>query len=94
MDGNNEILLGTYTQEIVVFTLIKNQWQLTDRRKFDAPIHSMCYLDLTGDGVRELVVLTQRGVYILQVNILTEIFVFYYTNLFNFFFTSSTIRNM
>ncbi|KAK0090245.1 hypothetical protein PV325_001940 [Microctonus aethiopoides] len=66
MDGNNEILLGTYTQEIVVFTLIKNQWQLTDRRKFDAPIHSMCYLDLTGDGVRELVVLTQRGVYILQ----------------------------
>lgn len=68
MDGKNEILLGTYGHEIFVFSLNENQWNLTDRRNFDSPVHSMSYLDLTGDGVRELVVLTQRGVYILQVN--------------------------
>ncbi|XP_034941933.1 KICSTOR complex protein kaptin-like [Chelonus insularis] len=68
MDGKNEILLGTYSHEVFVFTLDNNEWKLTSKRKFDSPVYSMCYLDLTGDGVKELVVLTQRGVYILQHN--------------------------
>uniref|UniRef100_A0A0C9PM13 Kptn protein n=1 Tax=Fopius arisanus TaxID=64838 RepID=A0A0C9PM13_9HYME len=68
MDSVNEILLGTYSQEIFVFSYSSHNssWILLDKRKFDAPVHSMCYLDLTGDGMKELVVLTQRGVYILQ----------------------------
>lgn len=67
MDGKNEILLGTYNQEVLVYTLADGTWDLTERRLFDAPIHSMCYLDLTGDGMKELAVLTQRGVHVLQV---------------------------
>lgn len=72
MDSVNEILLGTYSQEVFVFSFLSQNscWKLLDKRKFDAPVHSMCYLDLTGDGMKELVVLTQRGVYILQVNFL------------------------
>ncbi|XP_057333516.1 KICSTOR complex protein kaptin-like isoform X1 [Microplitis mediator] len=66
MDGNNEILLGTYSHEILIYIYDKSKWILMDRKKFDSPVHSMCYLDLTGDGLKELVVLTQRGVYFLQ----------------------------
>lgn len=67
MDGNNEILLGTYSHEILIYIYDKSKWILMDKKKFDSPVHSMCYLDLTGDGLKELVVLTQRGVYFLQV---------------------------
>ncbi|XP_053595945.1 KICSTOR complex protein kaptin isoform X2 [Microplitis demolitor] len=66
MDGNNEILLGTYSHEILIYIYDKSKWILMDKKKFDSPVHSMCYLDLTGDGLKELVVLTQRGVYFLQ----------------------------
>lgn len=67
MDGKNEILLGTYNQEVLVYTLVDDTWELAERRLFDAPVHSISYLDLTGDGMKELAVLTQRGVHILQV---------------------------
>ncbi|XP_046477779.1 KICSTOR complex protein kaptin isoform X1 [Neodiprion pinetum] len=66
MDGKNEILLGTYNQEILVYTLVDDAWEFKERRLFDAPVHSMAYLDLTGDGMKELAVLTQRGVHVLQ----------------------------
>ncbi|XP_074115381.1 KICSTOR complex protein kaptin isoform X1 [Cotesia typhae] len=66
MDGKNEILLGTYSHEILIFMCNNDTWSLIDKRKFDSPVYSICYLDLTGDGVKELVVLTQRGVYFLQ----------------------------
>lgn len=67
MDGTNEILLGTYSDEIYLFSIDKDKiWKQTDKRKFDSPVYSMSYLDITNDGMKELVVLTQRGVYILQ----------------------------
>ncbi|KAF7988500.1 hypothetical protein HCN44_001073 [Aphidius gifuensis] len=67
MDGVNEILLGTYTHEIYVFKInCDEKWILSDKRKFDSPVYSMSYLDITNDGMKELIVLTQRGVYILQ----------------------------
>ncbi|XP_066587970.1 KICSTOR complex protein kaptin-like isoform X2 [Prorops nasuta] len=66
MDGYNEILLGTYGQELLIFSFVNNIWELTSRKLFDAPIHSICYMDITNDGMKELVVLTQRGVHILQ----------------------------
>ena len=66
MDNKNEILLGTYEREVLVFANNNESWELTSRKLFDAPIHSMCYIDLTGDGVNELIVLTQRSVHILQ----------------------------
>ena len=70
MDGRNEILLGTYKQEVLIFASIDNTWKMIDKKLFDAPVHSISYLDLAGDGVKVLVVLTQRSVHIMQVNIL------------------------
>lgn len=69
MDGLNEILLGTYGQEILIFSLINNTWELSARKLFDAPVHSISYMDITNDGIKELIVLTQRGVHILQVSL-------------------------
>lgn len=43
------------------------QFQLQWRRSFKSPLLSITYLDLTGDGLRELAVLTLKGLHILQV---------------------------
>lgn len=72
MDGQNEILLGTYGQEVLIFSFINSTWELVIRKLFDAPVHSICYMDITNDGIKELIVLTQRGVHILQVVILAH----------------------
>ena len=42
-------------------------WFLLSQRSFANPIHSILYLDVTGDGVKEFVILTLRGVHIMQV---------------------------
>ncbi|KAA8586350.1 hypothetical protein FQN60_000186 [Etheostoma spectabile] len=42
------------------------QFQLQWRRSFKSPLLSIIYLDLTGDGLRELAVLTLKGLHILQ----------------------------
>ncbi|CAL7951687.1 unnamed protein product [Xylocopa violacea] len=69
MDGQNEILLGTYAQEVLIFCFVNDTWELIVRKLFNAPVHSICYMDITNDGMKELIVLTQRGVHILQHNI-------------------------
>lgn len=43
------------------------QFELQWRRSFKSPLLSIIYLDLTGDGLRELAVLTLKGLHILQV---------------------------
>lgn len=69
MDGRNEILLGTYGQEVLIFALTNDVWELATRKLFDAPVHFISYMDITNDGIRELIILTQRGVHILQHNV-------------------------
>ncbi|XP_023690042.1 KICSTOR complex protein kaptin isoform X1 [Paramormyrops kingsleyae] len=68
-DGNRELLLGTYGQELLCY-----KFQLSDsrqvhlmwKRSFKSPLLSITYLDLTGDGLRELAILTLKGLHILQ----------------------------
>jgi hypothetical protein len=43
-------------------------WLLASQRSFANPVHSILYLDVTGDGVKEFVILTLRGVHIMQVS--------------------------
>lgn len=74
MDGQNEILLGTYGQEVLIFSFVNNTWELVIRKLFDAPVHSISYMDVTNDGMKELIVLTQRGVHILQVELVYSFF--------------------
>lgn len=42
-------------------------WQLEGVRSFANPLYAMIYVDVTGDGLRELIVLTLRGVHVIQV---------------------------
>uniref|UniRef100_A0A672FSD1 Kaptin (actin binding protein) n=1 Tax=Salarias fasciatus TaxID=181472 RepID=A0A672FSD1_SALFA len=75
-DGQQEVLLGTYGQELLCYKLqaapggggggSDSHFQLQWRRSFKSPVLSIIYLDLTGDGVRELAVLTLKGLHILQ----------------------------
>ncbi|KAK2828895.1 hypothetical protein Q5P01_019929 [Channa striata] len=70
-DGQKEVLLGTYGQELLCYKFhgvigSEGQFQLQWRRSFKSPLLSIIYLDLTGDGLRELAVLTLKGLHILQ----------------------------
>ncbi|XP_010869094.2 KICSTOR complex protein kaptin [Esox lucius] len=71
-DGQKELLLGTYGQELLCYKLqhaVKGEegrFQLLWRRSFKSPVLSIIYLDLTGDGLRELAILTLKGLHILQ----------------------------
>ncbi|KAE8288084.1 KICSTOR complex protein kaptin [Larimichthys crocea] len=72
-DGQKEVLLGTYGQELLCYKFQPagsgrdGQFQLQWRRSFNSPLLSIIYLDLTGDGLREMAVLTLKGLHILQV---------------------------
>ncbi|XP_019713311.1 KICSTOR complex protein kaptin [Hippocampus comes] len=71
-DGQKEVLLGTYGQELLCYKFQhgaageEGHFELLWRRSFKSPLLSIIYLDLTGDGLRELAVLTLKGLYILQ----------------------------
>ncbi|XP_014841907.1 PREDICTED: kaptin [Poecilia mexicana] len=71
-DGQKEVLLGTYGQELLCYKFQPagsgqdGEFQLQWRRSFKSPLLSVIYLDLTGDGLRELAVLTLKGLHILQ----------------------------
>ncbi|GFG37974.1 hypothetical protein Cfor_06621 [Coptotermes formosanus] len=73
MDGRHEIVLGTYSQDVLVYKYQEcdadksGTWFLLSQRSFANPIHSILYLDVTGDGVKEFVILTLRGIHIMQV---------------------------
>ncbi|XP_036380976.1 KICSTOR complex protein kaptin [Megalops cyprinoides] len=75
-DGHKEVLLGTYGQELLCYKFQQpekgqvlgagGQFQLVWRRSFKSPLLSITYLDLTRDGLRELTILTLKGLHILQ----------------------------
>ncbi|KAJ0004205.1 hypothetical protein NQD34_010419 [Periophthalmus magnuspinnatus] len=71
-DGQKEVLLGTYGQELLCYKYQAavsggdGHFQLQWRRSFKSPLLSIIYLDLTGDGLKELAVLTLKGLHILQ----------------------------
>ncbi|KAJ7996885.1 hypothetical protein DPEC_G00223150 [Dallia pectoralis] len=71
-DGHKELLLGTYGQELLCYKLQNSlrgeegRFQLLWRRSFKSPLLSIIYLDLTGDGLKELAILTLKGLHILQ----------------------------
>ena len=70
-DGNNEVILGTYGQELLVYKAIADidgqvRWDLLWKRQFSKPLLAINCLDLMGDGMMELVVVSLTGVHILQ----------------------------
>ncbi|XP_006031502.1 KICSTOR complex protein kaptin [Alligator sinensis] len=67
-DGAQEILLGTYGQELLCYKPRGPgaEFQLRWRRSFPSPLLSLLYADLTGDGLRELAVVCLKGLHVLQ----------------------------
>ncbi|KAK3698434.1 hypothetical protein QZH41_010009 [Actinostola sp. cb2023] len=55
-DGNNELLLGTYGQELLVYKMTSRQEGSIDvgitwQRRFNSPLFAIDYLDMTRDGL-------------------------------------------
>jgi len=70
LSGQQKLLLGTYGQELLVYSQTEDQkWELEWQRSLPAPILSLCQVDMTGDGLKELVVVTTRGVQVLQADL-------------------------
>lgn len=65
-DGCNQILIGTSNHELISYQWDSEEWYVSDIRTFASPIFGIKYHDITGDGVKELIVLTMKGVIILQ----------------------------
>ncbi|XP_072464248.1 KICSTOR complex protein kaptin isoform X3 [Notamacropus eugenii] len=80
LDGKPEILLGTYGQELLCYKFFEARgltsglpkaeadasFHLLWHRSFASPLLAMEHVDLTGDGLRELAVVSLKGLHILQ----------------------------
>ncbi|XP_074034569.1 KICSTOR complex protein kaptin [Leptinotarsa decemlineata] len=66
-DGQKEILIGTSGEKIMMYKKDKKgNWCLEELKKISAPVLGLKYIDITGDGVKDLVILSMRGVHVLQ----------------------------
>lgn len=73
LDGQPEVLVATYGQELLCYKycgpkhgLAEPGFRLLWQRGFPSPLLAMAHVDLTGDGLRELAVVSLKGVHILQ----------------------------
>jgi hypothetical protein len=68
MDGEVEIVLGTFGQELLAYKYCNEtlEWNQMWTRSLNDPILGVDYIDMTGDGLKDLVVMTNRNVQILQ----------------------------
>ena len=66
MKGQNDLILGTYGHQLLSYRHSAQGWRLAWTRSLSAPVLGLRWEDVTGDGVREVVVVTTRGVQVLQ----------------------------
>ena len=68
-DGKEEILIGTYGEELLVYKSsaeIPMEWTLKFSKSLNNPIHAIFQADLTNDGMKELCIVTLKTVIVLQ----------------------------
>lgn len=53
---------------MLAYKFKENAWHLRGVRTIAHPVYAIRYMDVTGDGVNEMVVLSIKGVQILQVS--------------------------
>lgn len=57
-------------QDVLLYKFKKEKgWCLTDYRKVGVPILGLLNMDVNGDGIRELIVITMKGVHVFQHNL-------------------------
>jgi hypothetical protein len=66
LDGQREIVLGTAGQQLIVYKWLQSsqEWALQFMRRMEDPVHAVRSVDLTGDGLEELVVQTAKVVHV------------------------------
>ena len=71
-DGKNEIIIGTYGEMFLVYKAQKDEelnkecWNLVWEKSFNCPIHGIFDVDITQDGVKEILIITLKSVIVLQ----------------------------
>ncbi|KAK7072616.1 hypothetical protein SK128_002576 [Halocaridina rubra] len=66
-DGQNEVLIGTYGQVILIFKQAESgQWDSHHTVTVPDPVLSMIHCDVMGDGTLQLIVMTISGIHIFQ----------------------------
>ena len=66
-DGHKEILIGTFGEKMLVYKSHADcQWRLEWSKCFNNPIHGIFSLDITNDGVKELLIVTTKTLIFLQ----------------------------
>ncbi|KAL3285500.1 hypothetical protein HHI36_000032 [Cryptolaemus montrouzieri] len=69
LDGNMEILVGNSSNEVVLYKYhADKKWWLEEVKEVSSPIFAVKYVDLTGDGVREMIVYSMKGVHVFQLD--------------------------
>ena len=68
LKGQHMLVVGTYGQQLLVYKQVEDgtDWELEWSRSLLAPVLGVRWVDMTGDGLRELVVITSSGVQVLQ----------------------------
>jgi hypothetical protein len=59
-DGKNNILIGTFTKELLIFEYDKekNEYKILKKIKFPFPVYSIKQLDIDRDGILEIIIIT------------------------------------
>lgn len=69
MDGFNEIFIGTHGRELLTYKYDsgRGDYHLTDVKELNHPLFAISILDLTGDCLKDIVLLVSQGVIVMQV---------------------------
>ncbi|XP_050545360.1 KICSTOR complex protein kaptin-like [Daktulosphaira vitifoliae] len=65
-DSINEILLGSYGHSILIYTFKGDKWLKEPVIALRYPINGLWYLDITNQGVKDLIVISERGIHIFK----------------------------
>lgn len=69
-DGNNEIILGTYGQEVLIYKELPgkhNEFSLVYQHSLPQPVLALHWADMSNDGANNLIVISLMGIHILEV---------------------------
>jgi len=68
LKGQHMLVVGTYGQQLLVYKQVEDgtDWELEWSRSLLAPVLGVRWVDMTGDGLRELVVITSSEIQVLQ----------------------------
>lgn len=67
LDGVQEIVLGTYGQQLLIFKSVEfKHFTLVSQRKLPYPVYGLVDCDFDADGLKELIVLTMYGIHVLK----------------------------